>query len=154
MINDTIRQLVFLGKYHPHIIDEQSDNSFVSGHFSGSMLRKNDHLVGGILLTDRLGCVQAIEGPADIVEILVTRIRSALPHYTTSLLSDRGLAAREFGAWQMTLRNDDGADHEDALGDLLASVSDDAIHRAFLAFHAGTAVEFPIDSRLAKVVNR
>lgn len=76
--------------------------------------------VTGLLYADGRRFLQALEGPADVVERAFLRISVDARHRALVVLSRREVAAREFGQWTMAERvpGTDGAAflaHVDAL---------------------------------------
>ncbi|UZK69691.1 BLUF domain-containing protein [Sphingomonas sp. S1-29] len=65
--------------------------------------------ITGLLYSDGLRFLQAIEGPADCVEAAFERIKADPRHWAIVVLSRREIEAREFGDWEMAHRST-GAD--------------------------------------------
>jgi hypothetical protein len=60
--------------------------------------------ITGLLYSDGVRFLQALEGPADAVETAYGRIKQDPRHHALVILSRRTVAAREFGAWAMAER--------------------------------------------------
>lgn len=111
--------------------------------------RHNNALDGitGLLWSDGIRFVQAIEGPAASVTATFERIRADPRHHAIVVLQDEMIAARDFGGWTMEHRRaSDSADGADAhMARVLVNASD-AIRDQFLnliAASGGAASEAP-----------
>ncbi|MDB5696231.1 MAG: activator of photopigment and puc with domain protein [Sphingomonas bacterium] len=69
--------------------------------------------------------MQVLEGSPEAVEETMTRIRQDPRHREIDVLSDKGVAAREFGQWSMAdrRRGERADDFEARLRDLLRRAS-------------------------------
>ncbi|MEO9635807.1 MAG: BLUF domain-containing protein [Parasphingorhabdus sp.] len=150
---ENVRQLVLFGKRPLLLVNSDFTESSISGHFSSSVLRKNDHLMGGILLSNGQGFLQALEGPTEIVEIVSSRVKARMKLFDVYSLSDRILPVREFGSWCLTISGRNSLAQTKSLESLLAGVSDPLISRAFLDFSAGLEVDMAIDHDEAELLN-
>lgn len=65
--------------------------------------RRNNEAMGvtGLLYTDGTRFLQVLEGEPDAVQGTFDRIKGDKRHKAIVILSDRQIAAREFGAWSM-----------------------------------------------------
>lgn len=83
--------------------------------------------ITGMLYFDGTRFLQALEGPADIVQETLDRIRSDPRHRAIVLLSSREIASREFGDWEMAYRRpgSDGQHFLDQVRRLVAGASAD-----------------------------
>jgi hypothetical protein len=68
--------------------------------------RHNNALDGvtGLLLSDGYRFVQVLEGSPEAVDETMARIRQDARHERIKVLSDKAVAAREFGQWSMADR--------------------------------------------------
>jgi hypothetical protein len=81
--------------------------------------------ITGLLFTDGIRFLQALAGPADVVDAAFTRIKTDLRHRAVVLLSQRDVTEREFGPWEMAERvpGDEGAEFIERLEQLVARAS-------------------------------
>lgn len=78
--------------------------------------------VSGLLFFDGKRFLQALEGPADVVEETYERIRQDDRHRAAVVLSRRTVEEREFGPWEMAERvpGEDGDAFVSRVADLVA----------------------------------
>ncbi|KQU56012.1 hypothetical protein ASG67_08020 [Sphingomonas sp. Leaf339] len=100
-----MRQIVCISTLHRVAVLDIDDLMVVSQ-------RNNARVnVTGLLFFDGKRFLQALEGKEDAVATTLARIRQDERHRAVVMLSDRIIAAREFGAWAMAYRPaDDGGE--------------------------------------------
>lgn len=81
--------------------------------------------ITGLLYSDGMRFLQALEGPADKVTTAFERIRVDPRHRAVVVLSRREVEAREFGPWEMAARapSSEGAAFVRRVAPLLAAAS-------------------------------
>lgn len=91
--------------------------------------------VTGLLFFDGKRFLQALEGEEAAVDATFRRIQQDDRHYALVILSNREIAAREFGEWAMAYRapGDDAAAAFDRVGKLVAD-ADPAVRATFEGF--------------------
>jgi hypothetical protein len=91
--------------------------------------------ITGLLYTDGKRFLQALEGPAAIVETAFARIQADPRHRAIVVLSRREVATREFGEWAMASRTP-GADSASFLQRiaLLTQSADANVRATFQSF--------------------
>jgi hypothetical protein len=102
--------------------------------------RRNNRRDGitGLLIHDGRRFLQALEGPAPLVDAAFTRIRSDPRHRATVMLSCRDITAREFGEWAMAAQAvapvPDRTSLAETVSALVADVSDRDTQALFASF--------------------
>lgn len=98
--------------------------------------------LSGLLLADPTSYLQALEGPAEAVARRLTLIRTDRRHSHVAIIFEGLIAARQFGDWSMTYR-DQSAMSPDAFSRRVAvdvaMVDDIALKAVFLGFARMTA---------------
>lgn len=94
--------------------------------------------ISGLLIHDGRRFLQALEGPAPLVDAAFTRIRNDPRHRATVMLSCREIPAPEFGDWAMAAQTvapaRDGATLAETVDALVAQVSDRNTRALFESF--------------------
>lgn len=95
-MNQPIRQILYAS-----VARASNDTGVVDAILAVSRANnERDHMTG-LLYADGGRYVQALEGEKDVVDAAFTRIRADPRHHDVEVLSDRELAAPEFGTWSM-----------------------------------------------------
>lgn len=109
-------------------ISSKSPNATISVHAILAQSCRNNQAadVTGLLYTDDRRFLQVLEGEADAVAATFARIKADPRHQAVVILSDRTIAAREFGTWSMAHRQPSDAPDlfDDRLERLLEGASD------------------------------
>ena len=102
--------------------------------------RRNNQAVGitGMLMFDGVRFLQALEGDALAIRATVDRIRGDQRHRSVIVLSEREIAAPEFGTWSMAFERGGASNNAtslveavDALVEDLASANLKALFKSF-----------------------
>ena len=89
-------QLTYISSARPGVGQDDVDQILATSR------RKNGaNRVTGMLIHDGRRFLQALEGDSDLVERTFARIRADERHRALVILSQREVAAREFGDWAM-----------------------------------------------------
>ncbi|QNE31434.1 BLUF domain-containing protein [Sphingomonas sp. NBWT7] len=104
-----MRQILYISTAAP------SADIDVAAILAQSMRNNRREGVTGLLWTDERRFLQVLEGQDAAVQGVLDRIRRDPRHRAIVVLHDRTVAAREFGAWEMSRRGpNDDADAFDA----------------------------------------
>lgn len=90
--------------------------------------------ISGLLYGDGVRFLQVLEGPRHLVMAAFARIKADPRHRAIVVLSDREVAAREFGDWEMAFRTQvDGQAFVDRVSRLIAR-ADVNVQATFASF--------------------
>ncbi|MBJ6120769.1 BLUF domain-containing protein [Sphingomonas mollis] len=123
-----MRQIVYISTLHRDAVVDIDDLMAVSQ-------RNNTRQhVTGLLFFDGKRFLQALEGEEAAVETTLARIRDDARHRAIVILSDRTVAAREFGPWAMAYRASGGDEGEIARIEALVANATPAVRATFEGF--------------------